>query len=159
MISLIIVRHGDAEPQIEGKDDKDRKLVKKGIKQMKRVANFLDEMKINVDRVISSPYLRAYQSAEAIIDKLGVDNLKIETYDDLIPDKDPSSFVEKVKDFQDQSTVLIVGHEPFLSNFIKTLTGANVELKKGGIAMVDFDLKDNKGTLKMLLTQKVLKMI
>jgi len=159
MISLVIVRHGDAEPQIEGKDDKDRKLVKKGVKQMKRVANFIDELGINLDKVISSPYLRAYQSAEEIIDKLGTDGIKIETYDDLTPDKDPSQFIEKLKDFQDNITVLIVGHDPYLSNMIKTLTGANIELKKGGIALVDYDLNSNKGVLKMLLTQKVLKMV
>ncbi|QIW24423.1 phosphohistidine phosphatase SixA [Sulfolobus sp. S-194] len=159
MLSLIIVRHGDAEPQIEGKDDKDRRLVKKGLKQMKRVASFLDEIGVKIDKVVSSPYLRAYQSAEAILDKIGVDSLKIETYDDLIPDKDPSQFLEKIKEFPDNLTVLIVGHEPYLSGLIKLLTGANIEIKKGGIAMIDYDLKENKGVLKMLLTQKVLKMI
>jgi len=159
MISLIIVRHGEAEPQIEGKDDKDRKLVKKGVKQMKRVANFIDELGLNIDKVVSSPYLRAYQSAEEIINKLGVDSIKIETYDELEPDKDPSEFIGKLKEFQDNITVLVVGHEPHLSNLIKALTGANVELKKGGIALVDYDLSNNKGVLKMLLTQKVLKLI
>lgn len=159
MISLLIVRHGDAEPRIEGKDDKDRKLVKKGVKQMKRVANFIDELGIKIDKVVSSPFLRAYQSAEEIIDKLGIDTVKIETYDDLAPDKDPAQFIEKLKDFQDNITVLIVGHDPNLSNMIKALTGANVELKKGGIALVDYDLNNGKGVLKMLLTQKVLKMI
>ena len=159
MISLIIVRHGEAEPQIEGKDDKDRKLVKKGVKQMKRVANFIDELGLNIDKVVSSPYLRAYQSAEEIINKLGIDSIKIETYDELEPDRDPSQFIEKLKEFQDNITVLIVGHEPHLSNLIKALTGANVELKKGGIALVDYDLSNNKGVLKMLLTQKVLKLI
>jgi len=159
MISLVIVRHGDSEPQIEGKDDKDRKLVKKGVKQMKRVANFIDEYGIKIDKVLSSPYLRAYQSAEEIIDKLGTDSIKIETYEDLAPDKDPSQFIEKLKDLQDNITVLIVGHDPYLSNMIKALTGANIELKKGGIALVDYDLNNSKGVLKMLLTQKVLKMI
>ncbi|MBP1358131.1 MAG: phosphohistidine phosphatase SixA [Sulfolobus sp.] len=159
MISLLIVRHGEAEPQIEGKDDKDRKLVKKGVKQMKRIANFIDELGLRVDRVISSPYLRAYQSAEEIINKLGIDNIKVETYDDLIPEKDPTSFLEKIKEFQDNTTVLIVGHEPYVSSLVKSLTGASVELKKGGIALVDYDLSNNKGVLKMLITQKVLKMI
>ncbi|BFH74576.1 phosphohistidine phosphatase SixA [Sulfurisphaera javensis] len=159
MITFLIVRHGEAEPKIEGIDDKDRKLVKKGVKQMKRIANFLDEMGYKINNVISSPYVRAYQSAEAILDKLKVDDIKIETYDDLIPDKDPSSFAEKIKEFQDDTIILLVGHEPYLSNLIKLLTGASVELKKGGLAIIDYDLKEGKGTLKMLLTQKVLKLI
>ncbi|WP_338598447.1 phosphohistidine phosphatase SixA [Sulfolobus tengchongensis] len=161
MITLIVVRHGDAEPQVEGKEDKDRKLVKKGIKQMRRVASFLDEMGYSVDRIISSPYLRTYQSAEVILDELfDSDNeKKVETFDDLTPDKDPSLFLEKVKDFADNSTILIVGHEPYLSNLVKAISGANVEIKKGGIAIVDYDLKEGKGVLKILLTQKILKLI
>ncbi|ARM75628.1 phosphohistidine phosphatase SixA [Acidianus manzaensis] len=159
MITILIVRHGDAEPKIDGKEDKDRKLVKKGIKQMKRIANFIDEMEYNIDRIITSPYIRAYQSAEAILDELGIDDKKIETMDELSPDKDPSSFIEKMKEFADNSTIMIVGHEPYLSNYIKLITGGEVEIKKGGIAVVEYSLADNKGELKMLLTQKVLKLI
>ncbi|AWR96978.1 phosphohistidine phosphatase SixA [Acidianus sulfidivorans JP7] len=159
MINLLIVRHGDSEPKIDGKDDKDRKLVKKGVKQMRRIAEFIDEMEYNIDRIITSPYIRAYQSAEAILDELGIDDKKIETMDELSPDKDPSAFIEKMKEFTDESTILIVGHEPYLSNYIKAITGGNVEIKKGGMAVVEYDLTQNKGELKLLLTQKVLKLI
>ncbi|QGA53711.1 phosphohistidine phosphatase SixA [Sulfolobus sp. E5-1-F] len=161
MITLILVRHGDAEPQVDGKEDKDRKLVKKGVKQMRRVANFLEELGFSVDRIISSPYLRAYQSAEVILEELFDDNSekKVETFDDLTPDKEPSLFLEKLKDFVDNSTILLVGHEPYLSSFVKTISGANVEIKKGGVVVLDYDLKEGRGTLKILLSQKVLKLI
>ncbi|ACP44665.1 phosphohistidine phosphatase, SixA [Sulfolobus islandicus Y.G.57.14] len=161
MITLILVRHGDAEPQVDGKDDKDRRLVKKGVKQMRRVSNFLEELGFNVDRIISSPYLRAYQSAEVILEEL-YDNdseKKVETLDDLTPDKEPSLFLEKLKDFADNSTILVVGHEPYLSNFVKAISGGNVEIKKGGVVIVDYDLKEGRGVLKTLLSQKVLKLI
>ena len=159
MINLIIVRHGDSEPQIQGKDDKERKLTKKGVKEMKRVANFIDKLEINIDKIVSSPYLRAYQSAKEIIDELGIDENKIEIYEELSPDKDPSQFLEKLKNFPDNVAVLVVGHNPYLSNLIKALTGANVDLEKGGIALIDYDLSKNKGVLRVLLNQKVLKMI
>ena len=158
MITLIIVRHGEAEPQMDGKDDKDRKLVKKGIKQMRRVANFLDELDYTFDKVLSSPYIRAYQSAEVILDELGTDDKKIETYNELSPDQEPPAFIEKLKEM-DNTTILIVGHEPYLSSLIKTITGGSVELKKGGVAIVDYNPAEGKGVLKMLLTQKVLKLI
>lgn len=158
MITLIIVRHGEAEPQIDGKDDKDRKLVKKGLKQMKRVAHFLDDLDYTFDRVLTSPYIRAYQSAEAILDELGVDDKKIETFNELSPEKEPSAFIEKLKEM-DNTTLLVVGHEPYLSSLIRAMTGGNVELKKGGVAIVDYNPVEGKGVLKMLLTQKVLKLI
>ena len=159
MINLIIVRHGDSEPQIQGKDDKERKLTKKGVKEMKRVANFIDLLDIKIDKVISSPYLRAYQSAKEVMDELGIDENKIEIYEELSPDKDPSQFIEKLKTFQDNIAVLIVGHNPYLSNMIKILTGADVDLEKGGVALIDYDLSKNKGILRLLLNQKVLKII
>lgn len=128
---------------------------------MRRVANFLEELGFNVDRIVSSPYLRAYQSAEVILEELFDDNSekKVETFDDLTPDKEPSLFLEKLKDFVDNSTILVVGHEPYLSSFVKTISGANVEIKKGGVAVLDYDLKEGRGTLKILLSQKVLKLI
>ncbi|BDC18931.1 phosphohistidine phosphatase SixA [Acidianus sp. HS-5] len=158
MITLIIVRHGEAEPQMDGKDDKDRKLVKKGIKQMKRVASFLDELDYAFDKVFTSPYIRAYQSAETILDEMGIDDKKIETFNELSPDQEPSTFVEKLKEM-DNTTLLVVGHEPYLSSLVRTMTGGNVELKKGGVAIVDYNPTEGKGVIKMLLTQKVLKLV
>ncbi len=158
MITLIIVRHGEAEPQMDGKDDKDRKLVKKGIKQMRRIASFLDEMDYTFDRVLTSPYVRAYQSAEIILDEMGIEDKKIETFNELSPDQEPSAFIGKFKDM-DNSTLLVVGHEPYLSSLVRTMTGGNIELKKGGLAIVDYNPSEGKGLLKMLVTQKVLKLI
>ena len=157
MLQLIIVRHGEAEPKVDNVADKDRKLVKKGVKQMRRVANFLDLMNFKLDRVFSSPYLRAYQSAEVILEELEED-LKIETLRELEPDQDVSTLIEKLKELNTaEMTILLVGHEPHLSTFIKSITGGDVELKKGGVAVVEFDPSASKGKLTMLLTQKILK--
>lgn len=159
MLTLLLVRHGDAEPQIDGKNDRDRKLIKKGIKQMRRIANFIDEMGYTIDRILSSPYLRAYQSAEVILDELGIDDKKVETFDELSPDSDPSTFLQRIKEFNDNSTIMIVGHEPFLSKFINLISGGQVEIKKGGLAVLEYDMSQSKGELKLLLNQKVLKLI
>ncbi|AOL17277.1 phosphohistidine phosphatase SixA [Sulfolobus sp. A20] len=158
MLNLIIVRHGEAEPQVDGVNDKDRKLIKKGIKQMRRIANFLDEMDYTIDRVMTSTLIRAYQSAEIILDELGEDDKKIESLEELNPDKDPMEFLGKLKEM-DNSTLLIVGHEPYLSQLIKSISGGNVEIKKGGLAIVEYDSKEGRGQLKLLLNQKVLKLV
>jgi hypothetical protein len=52
---------------------------------------------------------------------------------------------------------MLVGHEPHLSTFIKSITGGEVELKKGGVAVVEVDPASFKGKLTILLTQKVMK--
>ncbi|AHC52080.1 phosphohistidine phosphatase [Sulfolobus acidocaldarius SUSAZ] len=158
MINLIIVRHGEAEPQVDGTDDKDRKLIKKGIKQMKRVASLLDQMDYTIDRYLTSTLMRAYQSAEVILDELGEDQGKIETLNELNPDRDPIEFINRLKDL-DNISILIVGHEPFLSHLIKSLCGGNVEMKKGALAVVEYDSKEGKGQLKLLLNQKVMKLM
>ncbi|TRM73005.1 phosphohistidine phosphatase SixA, partial [Sulfolobus sp. E5] len=59
----------------------------------------------------------------------------------------------------DNSTLLIVGHEPYLSQLIKSISGGNVEIKKGGLAIVEYDSKEGRGQLKLLLNQKVLKLV
>ncbi|WP_221289153.1 phosphohistidine phosphatase SixA [Stygiolobus caldivivus] len=159
MLHLIIVRHGEAEPKVENIPDKDRKLIKKGLKQMRRVANFIDNMSYKIDKVFSSPYIRAYQSAEAVLEELDED-LKIETIRELEPDQDVSALVEKLKELnsaQTEMTIMLVGHEPHLSTFIKAITGGEVELKKGGVAVVEFDPTNAKGKLTILLTQKIMK--
>ncbi|MCG3109310.1 2,3-bisphosphoglycerate-dependent phosphoglycerate mutase [Metallosphaera sp. J1] len=156
MTTILIVRHGESEPQTEGISDQDRKLVKKGVKQMRRVANFLEEMGYEPTQIMVSPLLRAVQSAEVILDEMGLD-MKAETVEDLLPDKDPSTLAEKLKGMQ--GIVLIVGHEPHLSKLVKALTSAEVEIKRGGVAVVEIDATENRSKLELLLTQKVMKLI
>ncbi len=158
MITLIIIRHGEAEPKVDSIEDKERKLIKKGIKQMRRVAEFIDEMDYSFDRILASTYIRAYQSAEAILDDLGEDEKKIETINELDPDKDPSEFINKIKE-SDNTSILVVGHEPFLSQLVRNLTGGNIEIKKGGLVVIDYNPVDGKGVLKILITQKIMKLI
>ncbi len=59
----------------------------------------------------------------------------------------------------DNSTLLVVGHEPFLSRLIKEMTGGEVEVKKGGVAVVEYDAAKGSGRIQLLLNQKVLKLI
>ncbi|AWR98504.1 phosphohistidine phosphatase SixA [Metallosphaera hakonensis] len=156
MTILLIVRHGESEPQTEGIVDQDRKLVKKGVKQMRRVANVLEELGYEPEQVLVSPLLRAVQSAEIILDEMGLD-LKAETTEELLPDKDPAPLVEKLKG--QQGTILIVGHEPQLSKLVKVLVSGDVEIKRGGLAVIEIDPVENKSNLELLLTQKVMKLI
>jgi phosphohistidine phosphatase len=157
MTTIVIVRHGEAEPEAPGVEDDKRALVKKGQKQMRRVASFLEEMGLEPDVVLSSPMLRAVQSAETILDEMGLEELKVETLDELLPNSDPSPLVAKLKEHQ--GVALVVGHMPSLSALVKALTGSEVDVKKGGVVVVEHDPLENRTSLELLLNQKVLKLI
>ncbi|MCQ4367197.1 MAG: histidine phosphatase family protein, partial [Sulfolobales archaeon] len=96
MIELILVRHGDAEPKAEGKDDRERRLVEKGVIQMRRVANLVELLGFRLDRILASPYVRAIQSAQAISEELE-DDVKVETIKELEPDQDPSALLNRLR--------------------------------------------------------------
>ncbi len=159
MIELILVRHGDAEPKAEGKEDRERRLVEKGVIQMRRVANLVELLGFRLDKILASPYVRAIQSAQAISEELE-DDVKVETIKELEPDQDPSALLNRLRGMDEKgrnTTILIVGHEPYLSRFIKLVTGGEVELKKGGVAVIKMNATEGKGSLELLLNQKVLK--
>ncbi|MCY0850075.1 phosphohistidine phosphatase SixA [Sulfuracidifex metallicus] len=156
-MKVALVRHGDAEDQSPDLSDKERKLVKKGIKQMRRVGEFLSQSKFFPDKVISSPYLRAYQSADVILDEMQLDST-VQTSDQLLPEADPFITLQFMSGLE-SSVVLLIGHNPHLVNLIKLTTGAEVSLKKGGIAIIDLDKETKKGILEILLDQKTLKLV
>jgi phosphohistidine phosphatase len=154
VINLIFVRHGSVEPSVEGESDEARKLVKRGIKQMKRVAELLDDINVTVDRVFSSRFLRAYQSADVICDELKID-AKIETIPELEPERKPLDFINRIKEF-DNLTCLVVSHEPLISAILKAITGANIEISKGSLVQLDYEPSDGGSLVKLIIDQKVL---
>ena len=125
-IRLIVVRHGDAE-QETGIPDDSRRITKKGKKQLKRTANFIDKMNYNIESIASSPLIRSRESAEVIVDELGLD-LKIDMSDSLKPDSDVASTIAFIK--QLKNNTIIVGHNPNLSLLLNKIAGFNGELKK-----------------------------
>lgn len=155
-INLFIVRHGDADPKTDLSEDYNRELTKKGIKQLKRVAKFLDKMDYNIENVISSPLVRAYQSADIIVDELKM-NVKIEKNDNLKPEADVNATINLLKELKGNS--IIVGHNPNISLLFNKISGTNGEIKKGGIAVLKFDKDNGTAELELLLNQKVLKLM
>ena len=155
IIRLIVVRHGDAE-QETGVPDDSRRITKKGKKQLKRAANFIDKMNYNIESVVSSPLIRSRESAEVLVDELGLD-LKIDMNDSLKPDADIASTIAFIKTLKDNT--IIVGHNPNLSILLGKIVGFEGELKKAGIAVLDLNKSDMKSILELLLDQKVLKLI
>jgi phosphohistidine phosphatase len=130
-----LLRHGEAE---DGSPDAERELTEKG-KQQSRVAGLaLKRLGVDLDACLTSPKVRAADTAKLACEPLGVD-VQIE------PQLAGGPFDANELTAGLGDDVLLVGHDPDFSMAVHTLTGAQVRMKKGGLAGVD------RGELKVLL--------
>lgn len=121
------LRHGDAE---DGSgDDAARRLTRKGERQAGNAGLALAALGVNLDACLASPRVRATETARLACEPLG---LEVEIAPELSGgDFDPPALVAGRGD------VLLVGHEPDFSSAVAGLTGARVQMKKGGLAAVE----------------------
>ena len=122
-----LLRHGDAEKG--SGDDDSRRLTAKGEAQSRNAGRALAALGAGIDACLSSPKVRAADTARLACEPLGVE---VELTPELAGgDFDPLALAAGRGD------VLLVGHEPDFSNAVAQLTGARAKVKKGGIAVVD----------------------
>jgi len=140
-VKIFVVRHAIAEDRIaffkKNKKDDLRPLTSKGKKEFKEVSKKLVKLCSKVDVYFASPLMRALQTAE-ILEKRYKKKFKV--VDELRPDRGHADLLSFLKR-QKKNSVMIVGHEPFLSEFIGfCVTGRSqslVDLKKGGLTILD----------------------
>jgi phosphohistidine phosphatase len=122
-----LLRHGDAEDSAA--DDSARELTEKGRRQARAAGLALAELGVELDCCLTSPKVRATQTAAIACEPLGVE---VEVSEALRGgDFDPAELAAGRGD------VLLVGHEPDFSRAIQLATGGRVEMKKGGVAAID----------------------
>jgi phosphohistidine phosphatase len=122
-----LLRHGDAED--EGPDDASRKLTEKGRRQAENAGKALAAAGARLDACLTSPKVRARDTAEIACRELGVE---AEETDAL---RGGEFDAEELA--AGRGEVLLVGHEPDMHRAIQSATGGLVKLKKGGIAALE----------------------
>jgi phosphohistidine phosphatase len=123
-----LLRHGEAEDG-EGKPDADRELTEQGRRQSEVAGRALARLGVKLDACLSSPKVRALDTARLACDALDVE---VEVDERLrAGDFDPLELAAG------RGEVLLVGHEPDFSRAIAIVTGSRVKLKKGGLAALD----------------------
>jgi phosphohistidine phosphatase len=132
---LWLLRHGDAA---EGSPDAERPLTKKGEKQARAAGRALERLGVPMDACLTSPKVRAAETARIACEALGVEP-------QLEPKLAGGPFDGEALAAGLGDNVLLVGHDPDFSMAVHALTGAQVRMKKGGLAGVE------KGELKTLL--------
>jgi phosphohistidine phosphatase len=165
-MNLYLLRHGIAKLRNDAgtESDSDRPLTPKGIKRMRKAAKGLRRMGIPFDSILTSPLVRARQTAEISAQALGLSD-HLEEISALAPGNSVSDLWSTLAPYKDHEHLLLVGHEPFLSAALGYLLthdekrSITVVFKKGGLCRVEIDaLPPNKaGILHWLLTPKQLR--
>jgi phosphohistidine phosphatase len=139
-MNLYFLRHAIAIPRgTGGYKDENRPLTKDGIRKMREIAQGMRQLEVDFDHIVTSPLLRARQTAEIAAKAFDHD---IEIWKSLDPSEDPHQLVSALRKSNDKN-ILLVGHEPHLSQFISVLISGGsdlqVEFKKGGLCKVSSD--------------------
>jgi phosphohistidine phosphatase len=158
-IDLFVVRHAIAEQQdaIRWPDDADRPLTMEGEVAFRKAARGLAELTEPPVTVLSSPFVRAWRTAEVLHEDGGWP--QPEPFKSLEADRQPQDVIDELGAAPGGPSIALVGHEPMLSELIGLLVGgANIELKKGAVARLDVHALTRGGaTLRWLLPPKVLR--
>jgi phosphohistidine phosphatase len=151
-MDLFLLRHGLAGDREtwEG-PDAERPLTDEGRAEMEAVADFLVGRMPRPDAIISSPLVRAYQTAEILAARVAG---AVDVSDLLAPGFDVKRLWHLLRFYPGARRLLLVGHEPDFSELIETLIGGgSVAMKKGGLARVRLsDGNPPRGTLLWLVT-------
>ena len=144
-MKLYLLRHAIAAERDPDKypDDALRPLTAAGSKKMIKVADALDQMGLKVDLILSSPFLRARQTAEIARKRLHLRKERLLLIDALAPSRDPGTLVAEIQAKYVVDNLLLVGHEPDLSNLVSLLLSGDttipITMKKAGICCLSVE--------------------
>jgi phosphohistidine phosphatase len=161
-MNLYFLRHGIAvEPGTAGYEkDADRPLTPEGERKLGQIAEAMKALELTFDLILSSPYLRARQTAEIVAEAFTA-RKKLQFSSSLACGGDTKELVNDLNRLRPYpENVLLVGHEPYLSGLISLLVADNttsaVVMKKGGLCKLSTEsLKHGRcAALAWLLTPK-----
>jgi phosphohistidine phosphatase len=150
------LRHAEAA---DGMSDDIRPLTRKGQDQACAMGTFLAERGIAFDAAFTSPLVRAVETAEIVLalTQGKKSQVKLQTTDRLLNETGARQFEAWLKELGDCKEVLLVGHNPSLTERVARLLGAqasaSLDLSKGALAVVKLD-RALGASLKMYLTPK-----
>src|SRR3569833_3381634 len=122
-MELYLFRHGDAEDAPPGKPDSSRALTAKGVERSASVAKMARDAGVSPSLIVSSPYLRAMQTAEAAAKEFEWQG-EIVQLQSLVPHGTPEAVWSDLRDLHDESTIILAGHEPLMANLAAYLLDA-----------------------------------
>ena len=135
-MDLFILRHAIAEERSpRWSDDSKRPLTEEGAEKMREVAKGMKVMELEFDLILSSPYVRAKETADIVAD---VYDAKVHTSKHLESGGNAKTLIQELNsEYQSKTSVLLVGHEPDLGHLVSLLCSGkeefSVTFKKAGL--------------------------
>ena len=156
-MQIYLLRHGIAEDGGPNLLDADRRLTPEGIARIHLEAAGMARIGVRPDIILSSPKARAWETAAITAEKLGITE-KLQRDSRLENGPGLADVQEIAHEFGHCTSIMLVGHQPYLSLLAGILAGsARVEMKKGGLVRVDCaQVQHGAGALNLLLTPAVL---
>ena len=157
-MEVYLIRHGIAVERGTYAQDEERPLTDKGRHKTYLVAKKLLSLDLKFDLILTSPLVRAYQTAE-ILQQVGLSE-KIEIFPSLAPDGSMQEWenwlLERFRPVDSNIKLALVGHQPDLGNWAEILVWGNkkeqIRVKKAGvIGLKIFNLNNPRGTSELFL--------
>jgi len=154
---LWVLRHADAEPH-GTREDSQRRLTDRGERQALSAGAAIARLGVSFEAVLFSPKARARQTAELAAEQWSEDQrAALASHPPLAGGFGREQALDALAGVPAQGSVLLVGHEPDLSLLVGDLTGARIDLKKGGLAVLRLD--GASGELVVLMRPRELALI
>ena len=164
-MDLYILRHAIAEDRAPALPDSQRHLTPDGARKMRRAAKGMKALDLKFDLILSSPYLRAKETAEIAAKVLDCEKA-MHFSATLVSDGSPKELIEELRGKHGKKKhIMVVGHEPYLSTLISLLVSGHtdiaINLKKGGLCKLSINTLHygRCATLEWLLTPAELRFL
>src|SRR5262245_4514784 len=138
-MNIFILRHGVAveRDDLNFKNDAERPLTPDGEKQLRKISTAIKNMNLQFDLILSSPYERAKRTAEIVAEELNLKK-RLAFSGELRSEGNPKKLIREIRKLKSSpKNLLLVGHEPYLSELISVLTTGKskmeLDFKKGGL--------------------------
>jgi phosphohistidine phosphatase len=157
-MNLYLMRHAIAAEADENTEDHQRPLTEKGRKKLRKIARNIEKLDLKFDLILTSPAMRARQTADIVADALNIKQKNVIETENLSPLGFADKLVEEINAHEALENLLVVGHEPFLSQFIGMLLAGdaslNIDMKKAGLCKLSMEqlVYGRCATLEWLLT-------
>ena len=156
-MELFVIRHAIAEDAAPGQDDAARDLTEEGVKRLKKVVRGLRELDLTFDRIVTSPWTRALNTAR-LLEPLCEDP---PVMTELLCQSPRSELLALLA--EKAETTAVVGHEPWLGELVAWLAfgdtrhGEALQIKKAGVVWLEGSSVPGGMTLRALIPPSVLR--
>jgi phosphohistidine phosphatase len=164
-MQLYIVRHGIAIDREDPKcpPEAERYLTEEGIERTRQVAKGIASLGAHADLMVSSPLVRATQTAVIFAKALDYPEDKIRHTESLLPGAEPAALLRELAREKNASSVFCFGHAPHVDGLLAAAVGAHrhiTAMKKAGVAFVELKrISPPNGQLVWLVTPKLFRKV